>query len=161
MSEDSFLPLLTLVREKLEIDRKMESLRGDAIYPEICLYACLRYLAGGSYSDIKYFTGMSVASLYRVVWKFIDAINACDKLAVKFPTTSDEGKEAAMGFEAKSTQGCIWNRASVIDGYHLQIPTPSKKDPFSVVIIKHMASTSRPHVIIVVTSPSLVLLDLE
>ena len=76
--------------------------RGGAIVPELCLYACLRYLAGGSYSDIKFLTGTSVPSLYRVVWKCIDAINACDELALKFPTTVDEVKEAARGFESIS-----------------------------------------------------------
>ncbi len=128
MSDESFLRLLSLVREKLKVDCRMASRRGGAILPELCLYACLRYLAGGSYSDIKFFTGISVASLYRVVWKCIDAINACDNLAVKFPTTLDEVKEAARGFETISTQGCIWNCVSVIDGYLLQIQTPSKNE---------------------------------
>jgi len=128
MSDSSFLRLLSLFRDKLEVDRQMGSRRGGAILPELCLYACLRYLAGGSYSDIKFFTGISVASLYRVVWKCIDAINECDSLAVKFPTTLDEVKEAAKGFETISTQGCIWNCVSVIDGYHLQIQTPSKNE---------------------------------
>jgi hypothetical protein len=127
MSADSLLQLPSLVWETLEIDHKMGSLRRGAILPDICLYAWLRYLAGRSYSDIKYFTGMSVAYFYRVVWKCIDAINACDELTVKFPTTLDKVKEAARGFETTSTQGFIWNCVGVIDGYHLQIQTPSKR----------------------------------
>ena len=70
MSDSSFLRLLSLFRDKLEVDRQMGSQRGGAILPELCLYACLRYLAGGSYSDINFFnffTGMSVASLYCAV----------------------------------------------------------------------------------------------
>jgi hypothetical protein len=106
----------------------MASLRGGTILPELCLYARLRYLAGGSYSDIQYFTGISVPSLYRVIWKCIDAINACKELSIKFPTTVAEAKEAARGFESISTQQCIWNCVSVIDGYHLQIQTPSKRE---------------------------------
>jgi hypothetical protein len=31
-----------------------------------------------------------------------------------------------------STQGCIWNCVSVIDGYHLQIQTPSRKEVSNV-----------------------------
>jgi hypothetical protein len=69
------------------------------------LYACLRYLPGGSYSDIKYFTGMSVASLYCVVWKCLDAINECDELAVKFPTTLDNVNKAVRGFETITPKG--------------------------------------------------------
>ena len=128
MSHNSFRRLLSFLRDKLEVDNRMGSLRGGAILPELCLYACLRYLAGGSYSDIKYFTGMSVPSLYRVIWKCIDAINVCNELAIKFPTAVDEVKEAARGFESISTQGCIWNCISVIDGYHLQTQTPSKRE---------------------------------
>jgi hypothetical protein len=91
----------------------------------------------------QFFTGISVALLYRVVWKCIDAINECDDLAVKFPTTLDKVKDAARGFETISTQGCIWNCVSVIDGYHLQIQTPSKNEvrmcnPSSLVITRRM-----------------------
>ena len=100
--------LFFVSRDRLEVDKQMGSLRGGAIIPELCLHACsLRYLAGGSYSDIKFFTGMSVPSFYRVVWKCIDAINECDELAVKFPKTRVEVHEAARGFESISTQGCI------------------------------------------------------
>ena len=128
MSHTSFNQLLSFLRDKLEVDNRMASLRGGAILPELCLYACLRYLAGGSYSDIKYFTGISVPSLYRIIWKCIDAINACKELSIKFPTTVAEVKEAARGFESISMQQCIWNCVSVIDGYHLQIQTPSKRE---------------------------------
>ena len=50
MSQDSFGRLLSFVCDKLEVDNRMGSLRGGAILPELCLYACLRYLGGGSYS---------------------------------------------------------------------------------------------------------------
>ena len=128
MSHISFNQLLSFLRDKLEVDNRMASLRGGTILPELCLYARLRYLAGGSYSDIQYFTGISVPSLYCVIWKCIDAINACKELSIKFPTTVAEAKEAARGFESISTQQCIWNCVSVIDGYHLQIQTPSKRE---------------------------------
>jgi hypothetical protein len=88
----------------------------------------LRYLAGGSYSDIRFFTSVSTALLYRIIWKCIDAINACPELIIKCPTTNDEVIEAARRFQTISTQGCIWNCVSVVDGYHLQIVTPSKNE---------------------------------
>ena len=72
------------------VDTTMAGLRGGAIGPDISLYACLRYVAGGSYSDIRFFTGISTASLYRVIWKCIDAINACPELDIRFPTTINE-----------------------------------------------------------------------
>ncbi len=76
MSHDSFNKLLSAIQQDLEVDREMAELWGDAILPEICLnIMCLRYLAGGSYLDIKYFTGISSASFYRVLWKTMRAIN--------------------------------------------------------------------------------------
>jgi DDE superfamily endonuclease len=36
------------------------------------------------------------------------------------------------GFQKISTQECIWNCVAVLDGYHLQIDTPSKKEAKNV-----------------------------
>ena len=134
MSHDSFTRLLSVIKKDLEVDTDMAGLRGGAILPEICLYVCLRYLAGGSYSDIKFFTGISVASFYRVLWKTIAAINksSSDILSIKFPTTPDDARDAALGFQSISQQGCIWNCVAVLDGYHLQIQTPSKTEARNV-----------------------------
>jgi DDE superfamily endonuclease len=46
-------------------------------------------------------------------------------LSINFPSSSvEEAEEAA--------QNCIWNCVAAIDGYHLQITTPSKKDAKNV-----------------------------
>jgi DDE superfamily endonuclease len=75
-----------------------------------------------------FFTGISAASVYRCIWKCIDGINACEQMGMKFPQTANEACEAALGFKSISRNGCIKNCVSVIDGYHLQIQTPSKKE---------------------------------
>jgi hypothetical protein len=64
MAYDSFNKLLTLIRSDLHVNNKMAGLRGGAILPEICLFVCLCFLAGGSHLDIKFFTGISVPSFY-------------------------------------------------------------------------------------------------
>jgi len=71
MSPASFKKLLSFIRDDLMVDQEMANIRGGAILPEIALYATLRYLAGGSYSDIRFFTGISTSSFYRVVWKTV------------------------------------------------------------------------------------------
>jgi hypothetical protein len=38
-----------------------------------------------------------------------------------------------LGFQSISQQGCIWNCVAVLDGYHLQIQTPSKTEARNVV----------------------------
>ena len=70
----SFDRLLSVIRKDLEADTEMAELRGGAILPEICMHVCLCYLAGGSYSDIKFSTGILVASFYRVLWRTKGAI---------------------------------------------------------------------------------------
>ena len=55
MPADSFSKLVSFVRDNLAVNQEMAGLRGGAIAPEIAVYACLRYLAGGSYSDIRFF----------------------------------------------------------------------------------------------------------
>jgi DDE superfamily endonuclease len=91
-------------------------------------------LAGGSYTDIQIITGISVASFYRIVWKTINAINksASSLLSIKFPSTTMEADISALGFQSISQQGCIWNCVGVVDGYHLQIDTPSKAEAKNV-----------------------------
>jgi hypothetical protein len=128
MSIESFNKLLSFIHPQLEVDEDMASLRGGVIMPEIALYCTLRYLAGGSYLDIRFFTGISTSSFYRVVWKTIKAINQCQELRINFPQTTDEVLEAALGFQKISQNGCIWNCTSVVDGYHLAIQTPSKEE---------------------------------
>jgi hypothetical protein len=128
MTLQDFNLVLSVIKKRLEVNVRMAKKRGGPILPELCLYATLRYLAGGSYSDIKYFTGISRGSLYRVIWKCMKAIIKCKELDIKFPQTVEEVKRAARGFESISTQGCIWNCVSVADGYHLQTQTPSKKE---------------------------------
>ena len=60
MLSDSFTKLLSRhIRPSLEVDAEMARKRGGKIHPELCLYACLRFLAGGSYSDLRFFTGMN------------------------------------------------------------------------------------------------------
>lgn len=132
MPVKSFNKLLGLIRKDLEVDRSMASLRGGAIIPEICLYCTLRYLAGGSYSDIHFFVGISSASFYRVVQKTLRAINKCKELRFRLPKTKEELRVAAEGFESISSNGCIKNCVGVVDGYHLQTQSPSKKEAGNV-----------------------------
>jgi DDE superfamily endonuclease len=134
MPYDSFKKLVSVLKDDLMVDSVQAGFRGGAIIPEVCLYVCLRYLAGGSYTDIQILTGISVSSFYRILWKTINAINNSKStlLTIKFPSTNKESDDAALGFQSISQQGCIWNCVGVVDGYHLQIDTPSKTEAKNV-----------------------------
>jgi DDE superfamily endonuclease len=132
MKLSSFKVLLSYIYQELLVDDLQASRRGSPIIPELCLFCTIRYLSGGSYLDIRFLTGISVPSLYRIMWKTMLAIVACPQLQVKFPKTDEELKESALGFESVSTGGCMSNCITVIDGYHLAIQTPPKKEAKNV-----------------------------
>lgn len=132
MSLHSFNKLLAYLRKDLECDEEMAGRRGGAILPELQLYCCIRWLAGGSYTDLYFFTGISCASFYRVVWKTIFAINTCEHLAFNFPKTRDECARAAAEFKNISFLGVLDNVVAVVDGFLLKIVTPSKKEAGNV-----------------------------
>ena len=126
MTPESFNKLLTYVKADLECNNRMAALRGGAILPEIRLYCTIRWLAGGSYSDIALFCGISKASFYRVVWQTIKAIRNCKELQMKFPQTREECQAAANGFRSRSRGDAITNCVGVIDGFLVKIDTPPK-----------------------------------
>jgi hypothetical protein len=98
----SFTKLLGSIHDALLVDRDMASLCGGVIVPEIQLYCTLQYIAGGMYSDIQFFTGISTASFYRVVWRTIRAIVRCKQLSIRFPKTAEEANAAADRFASVS-----------------------------------------------------------
>jgi hypothetical protein len=54
MKKSSFEKLLDYIRPDLKVDPTMAYLRGGVILPEVALYCTLRYIAGGSYSDVYF-----------------------------------------------------------------------------------------------------------
>jgi len=63
------------------------------------LHCLLRWLAGGSYIDIRLSAGISPAYFYTSAYKCMDAILGSEELSYKFPSTAKELEEAAQGFE--------------------------------------------------------------
>jgi hypothetical protein len=85
MSPTSFAKLLSYLPPALEADHVQALQRGGIIMPEIRLYCMIRWLAGGSYSNIYMFAGISKASFYRICWQTIHAICKYDQLKIQFP----------------------------------------------------------------------------
>jgi DDE superfamily endonuclease len=126
MTKESFMRLLEYIKDDLLVDESQASRRGGVILPEICLYCTIRYLAGGIYSDICLFAGISQPSFYRVVWKTMKALCLCQELRIVFPQSEEECAEAAEAFTTLSTGDAITNCVSCCDGYLLVINTPNK-----------------------------------
>ena len=133
MSMGSFDKLLSYLQPGL-VDQtdKAVAARGGPIIPELRLYATLRYLAGGSYTDIHFFCGISETSFYRSVWKVINLIIRCKELSIDFPSTEEDCAIAAEGFRSVSSGDAIINCVSVVDGLLVRIVTPSKDEAKNV-----------------------------
>jgi hypothetical protein len=126
MTYESFSNLLLLIKDHLKkVDKEMAKKRGGEVIKELRLYATIRYLAGGSYSDICYFCGISKSTFYRILWETINAINKTIK--IEFPQSPEECATAAADFEKISYSSIMKNVVGVLDGYLLHIVTPRKK----------------------------------
>jgi DDE superfamily endonuclease len=126
MSHASFNKLLSYIRHNLEVDQVQGSQCGGAILPEIRLYCTIRWLTGGSYSDIYMFVGISKPSFYRVCWETILALYRCPKLQIRFPQMLEECQIAADNFASFSRSEAIINCVGAVDGFLLEISAPAE-----------------------------------
>ena len=62
----------------------------------------LRWMAGGDKYDIAPNHGVHPNEVMKSVWEVCDAVNSCDRLAIKFPDTYEKQSEIAAGFKRKS-----------------------------------------------------------
>jgi len=134
MEYRSFRKLCNIISGKILVNDEMARLRTrkEGITVEIMLHCLLRWLAGGSYLDIRLSAGISPSYFYNSVYKCMDAILDSEELAYKFPSTAKELEEAAQGFELLSTQAAIKGCVACLDGYLLQIKVPSRTETGNV-----------------------------
>jgi hypothetical protein len=130
MSYESFCKLADMLRVKLTCDcvKSKASCAGTSglpIFPELVMAIGLRWLAGGSYLDIKNAYRCSAASIYRCRNTFLYAVNACPELAIVFPDTPEKLDKAVAAFAKRSTDNIIRGCVGALDGFLAQINCPS------------------------------------
>lgn len=83
MPEDAFYQLVDAIRPSITVDVK-KSMAGsngnDPIYPEMICSIGVRWLAGEMERSLEDCFGLSRASVYRVIDRFLAAVIACDDL---------------------------------------------------------------------------------
>ena len=81
------------------------------VHAEITVAIGLRWLAGGSYLDLKNVYCCSISTVYKHRLRFIRAVNLCDLLKLKFPTSAAEIYRAQVWFcdisSNNVTRGCV------------------------------------------------------
>jgi hypothetical protein len=127
MSLDSFNTLLSYLYNDLAVNNAMSTRSSGVgpIEPEIVLHCTLRWLAGGSYIDIRDAAEISVASFYRVLHVGIRAVVKSDHLRYHFPSSLDEIEAEAAGFGSHSLFGVLNGCVGCLDGILVRVRTPS------------------------------------
>jgi hypothetical protein len=129
MSYEAFMKLLLFIRPKLLCRTGNPVQAGsELIKPEIVMAIALRWLAGGSYIDIRHAYFCSVPSIYRCRDTFIDAICSCEALDIIFPETPEEIRAAVDAFSARSSNKILRGCIGALDGFLAKINCPSMED---------------------------------
>jgi hypothetical protein len=118
MTEKGFNRLVRLLGPILDCDIPKAHRRcSEEIYPELFVAIGLRYLAGGSYDDIREVYGVSVPGFYYCRNRFFKAVLACDALQIRLPETPDTWEDIRVKFHSKSEEGIIRGCVGAIDGF--------------------------------------------
>ena len=126
MSIEAFNILVDILRPGIAVNYKMSMVStpdaSDRIYPELIVAVGIRWLAGGSYHDIRKYIGISKTSFYRARDMFLDAVlnSNDDRLSFHFPQTEEECSQTE-----KSLHRVIWHCIGAVDGILLEIRRPS------------------------------------
>eukprot|EP00918_Siedleckia_nematoides_P030227 GHVU01065363.1.p1 GENE.GHVU01065363.1~~GHVU01065363.1.p1 ORF type:complete len:449 (+),score=34.39 GHVU01065363.1:334-1680(+) len=130
MSYDAFVKLSAMLDPLLPKDARMAYIKGHSsvIDTNITLHCLLRWLAGGSYLDIRLLAGVSVVSFYRAIHAGMNAVCACEALAYRFPQTPQEVEHAASQFRQKSDNDVIKGCVATVDGWLLRVQTPAANE---------------------------------
>ena len=136
MPENDFWFLCALLREHMgepafpsetSTKKHRNGARNGIIRCTTRVSAALRYMAGGSVYDIAVVHGISITQVYDSVWTVVDAINKCEELSFEFPTTHEEQRKLAKGFQELSDADfdtCV----GATDGLLIWFEQPSSAD---------------------------------
>ena len=130
MPLQQFNKLLGLLRPHIGVDIQHSTSRTGvmSISPEIILHCVVRWLAGGSYLDIRNIAKISVPSFYRVLWVGIGAIRKCDALAFSFPRDPVSARSMASNFAKASSFRVLRGCVGCLDGMLCRIKTHPRSD---------------------------------
>jgi len=123
MSFNAFQQLCGLLEPILRVSHPRSTIR-----VEIVLHCMLRWLAGGSYDDISAIASLSVPTFFRYVNFGMNALLACESLAIRFPSSEAEMKSQCESFEGISMHGVIKGCIGAVDGWLCRVKTPTKRE---------------------------------
>ena len=89
MAHEPFQRLVDMVRNDLQVNHDMSFRRTGTmpIIPEIIMHCLIRYMAGGSYIDIRLVVDVSITAFYNCIRIAMKALIKCTALKIQFPKT--------------------------------------------------------------------------
>eukprot|EP00953_Heterococcus_sp_UTEX-ZZ885_P020783 11626-Heterococcus_DN1.PRE.3 len=131
MAEETFDLLVATLEPVLTTESpEMAALRNGEVTAESQVALTLRWLAGGSYDDLRLLHGIAKSTFYAMAWRVIGAIVDCKEIgSMSWPTDPAVLARLAAGFAARSGPdvdnpifvGCI----GAVDGLFIESHAPS------------------------------------
>ncbi len=103
MRYERFCKLVQLLSPALLVvvnQSKHRSFGAKHVYVELILHCLLRYMAGGSFHDIRVSAGLAKSTFFSCLHRGIKAVNSCKELSLQFPTLASELQQAAHEFQS-------------------------------------------------------------
>eukprot|EP00960_Hanusia_phi_P017815 524378-Hanusia_phi.AAC.9 len=125
LSRKAFDLLLSYIRDDLRRPehRDVTGSPEEYIEPELQLSMTLRWLAGGSHTDIQYFHGVSDTCFWSTRGRVLNVIARCKALQWRYPKLSDTAalQRISTGFAAKSSHALFDKCVGIIDGITIEL----------------------------------------
>jgi hypothetical protein len=87
-----------------------------SISTSVQLALAIRYFAGGSPYDLCIVYGVSCSSVLESIWIIVDAVNSHNEFHIVYPSSHDEQKQIAKGFQktSKAFFDVIWTHKPTV-----------------------------------------------
>ena len=130
MSYTSYQKLCSWIEPYVRVDPiKSRNRTGTSKIETAAVLHCLvRWLAGGSYLDVRLLAGISESSFYPCCYKAVEAILRLEQLAIRFPTTPEAIEKSVQGFKEISREGIVDGCVACVDGFLVPITVPSSDE---------------------------------
>ena len=124
MDINSFMILYDMLFPYIEHDKNYSRCQVPITKVMIVLTG-VRYLAGAKYDFLQDIIGSSYRTIYYLRDKFLDAVEACPELQIKYP---DDLNVIKNGFKEKSREGIMSNCVGCIDSFFQPTKAPGKNE---------------------------------
>ena len=123
MTYDSWKKLYNLLYPRLKPKRKV-SPQDMPVTVQLIVAVGIKWLTGSDLNSCRHIFKMSRTEVYRCANKFLFAVLETKRLQIKLPKNQNQWDEVKLGFEKKSTRGCMSGCCGALDGIFIRTYRP-------------------------------------